>query len=68
MRKVKVERKTKEVNITLELDVDGVGKSKVETGIKFLDHLLVTLAKHGLFNLKIKLVETYHITQLKMLH
>jgi imidazoleglycerol-phosphate dehydratase len=54
MRKVKVERKTKEVNITLELDVDGKGTSEVDTGIKFLDHLLVTLAKHGLFDLKVK--------------
>jgi imidazoleglycerol-phosphate dehydratase len=54
MRKVKVERKTKEVNIILELDVDGKGTSEVDTGIKFLDHLLVTLAKHGLFDLKVK--------------
>jgi imidazoleglycerol-phosphate dehydratase len=54
MRKVKVERKTKEVNITLELDVDGKGTSEVDTSIKFLDHLLVTLAKHGLFDLKVK--------------
>jgi imidazoleglycerol-phosphate dehydratase len=54
MRKVKVERKTEEVNITLELNVNGKGTSEVETGIKFLDHLLVTLAKHGLFDLKVK--------------
>jgi imidazoleglycerol-phosphate dehydratase len=54
MRKVKVERKTKEVDITVELDVDGKGTSDVETGIKFLNHLLVTLAKHGLFDLKVK--------------
>jgi imidazoleglycerol-phosphate dehydratase len=54
MRKAKVERKTKEVDITLELNVDGKGTAEVETGIKFLDHLLVTLAKHGLFDLKVK--------------
>jgi imidazoleglycerol-phosphate dehydratase len=54
MRKVKVERKTKEVNITVELDVDGKGTVEVETGIKFLNHLLVTLGKHGLFDLKVK--------------
>ena len=54
MRKVKIERKTKEVNITVELDVDGKGTVEVETGIKFLDHILVTLAKHGLFDLKVK--------------
>ena len=54
MRKVKVERKTKEVDITVELDVDGKGNVDVETGIKFLDHILVTLGKHGLFDLKVK--------------
>lgn len=54
MRKVKIERKTKEVDITLELDVDGKGNADVETGIMFLNHILMTLAKHGLFDLKIK--------------
>jgi imidazoleglycerol-phosphate dehydratase len=54
MRKVKVERKTKEVDIAVELDVDGKGNADVETGIKFLDHILVTLAKHGLFDLKVR--------------
>jgi len=54
MREAKVERKTTEVNIRVELDVDGKGKAKVETGIKFLNHLLTTLAKHSLFDLTIK--------------
>jgi len=54
MRKAKVERKTTEVNITVELNVDGKGKGNVETGIKFLNHLLITLAKHGLFDLTVK--------------
>ena len=54
MRNIECIRKTKEVKITLELDVDGKGDSDVQTGIKFLDHILVTLAKHGLFDLKIK--------------
>ena len=54
MRKVEATRKTKEVEITLELDVDGKGNADVETGIRFLDHILVTLAKHGLFDLKVK--------------
>lgn len=54
MRKAKVKRKTKEVDITLELDVDGKGNADVETGIKFLDHMLLTLAKHGLFDMKVK--------------
>jgi imidazoleglycerol-phosphate dehydratase len=54
LRKVKAERKTKEVDIALELDVDGKGDADVKTGIKFLDHMLVTMAKHGLFDLKVK--------------
>jgi imidazoleglycerol-phosphate dehydratase len=54
MRKVEAKRKTKEVDIALELDVDGKGNSDVETGIKFLDHMLFTLARHGLFDLKVK--------------
>ena len=54
LRKVKCERKTKEVDIYVELDVDGKGNADVKTGIKFLDHMLVTLAKHGLFDLKVE--------------
>jgi len=54
MREMKVERKTTEVDIIVELNVDGKGKGKVETGIKFLNHLLITLAKHGLFDLTVK--------------
>ncbi|MCK5562782.1 imidazoleglycerol-phosphate dehydratase, partial [Candidatus Bathyarchaeota archaeon] len=54
MRRSKVERKTKEVNITVELNIDGEGKTNVKTRIKFLDHLLTTLAKHSLFDLTVK--------------
>jgi imidazoleglycerol-phosphate dehydratase len=54
MREAKVERKTTEVDIVVQLNVDGEGKGNVETGIKFLNHLLITLAKHSLFDLTIK--------------
>lgn len=54
LRIVKTNRKTKEVDITLELNIDGQGNTDVKTSIKFLDHILITLAKHGLFDLKIK--------------
>jgi len=54
MRKAKVERKTTEVDITVKLNIDGEGKGEAETGIKFLDHLLVTLAKHSLFDITVK--------------
>ena len=54
MREAKVERKTNEVEITAMLNVDGIGKGNVDTGIKFLDHLLITLAKHSLFDITMK--------------
>lgn len=54
MREARVERKTTEVDVVLELNLDGQGEGSVETGINFLDHLLITLAKHGLFNLTVK--------------
>ncbi len=54
MREARVERKTTEVSMTVELNVDGKGKASVETGIKFLNHLLITLAKHSLFDLTVK--------------
>jgi len=54
MRKAKAERKTTEVDITVKLNIDGQGKGKIETGISFLDHLLITLAKHSLFNITLK--------------
>ena len=53
-RKKKIQRKTKETNIVLELTIDGKGDSSIRTGIPFLDHMLTLFAKHGLFDLKIK--------------
>ncbi|MDG6222121.1 MAG: imidazoleglycerol-phosphate dehydratase HisB [Candidatus Bathyarchaeota archaeon] len=65
MRKVHAKRKTKEVDITLELNVDGKGNAKIKTGIKFLDHMLLTLAKHGLFDLQINATGdlTHHVAE-----
>ena len=54
MRKARVERKTTEVDIIAELNIDGKGRGNAETGIKFLNHLLVTLAKHSLFDLTVQ--------------
>lgn len=47
-------RKTKETDIYLSLDIDGSGKSEVDTGIGFFDHMLEGFARHGLFDLKTK--------------
>ena len=51
MRSAKIERNTAETQITLELDLDGTGKSNVATGCGFLDHMLTLFAKHGRFDL-----------------
>jgi len=53
-RKSFVERKTTETNISVSLNIDGKGKSKIDTGIGFLDHMLELFSKHGLFDLKVK--------------
>lgn len=47
-------RKTKETDIYLSLDIDGTGKAEADTGIGFFDHMLEGFAKHGLFDLKVK--------------
>ena len=54
MRKAKIKRKTKEVNITLECTIDGKGNYSISTGIDFLDHMLSLFAKHGVFDLKLR--------------
>ncbi len=55
-RTAKVARKTKETSITVEINLDGTGKSTVSTGIPFLNHMLDLFARHGLFDLKISAV------------
>jgi imidazoleglycerol-phosphate dehydratase len=53
-RTAKIHRKTKETDVSLELNLDGVGKFQIDTGIGFLDHMLSHLAKHGKIDLKLK--------------
>lgn len=50
-RTAKVERRTKETDICVTLNLDGTGVSEVSTGIGFLDHMLEGFAKHGFFDL-----------------
>lgn len=47
-----ITRETKETGIDLKLNLDGTGKSKIDTGIGFFDHMLEGFAKHGFFNLE----------------
>ncbi|MFN3966507.1 MAG: imidazoleglycerol-phosphate dehydratase HisB [Endomicrobiia bacterium] len=52
--KVKIERKTKETNIIISLNLYGKGKYNIKTSIPFLDHMLELFSKHGNFDLNIK--------------
>ncbi len=53
MRQAKVERNTKETQITVEVNLDGTGSYDVETGLGFLDHMLEQLSRHSLIDLKV---------------
>lgn len=54
MRSAAVERNTKETKIELNLKIDGTGTCKSETGVGFFDHMLDGFARHGLFDLDVK--------------
>src|ERR1039458_2568314 len=49
-----VPRKTAETDISITLAIDGIGLSKIGTGVGFFDHMLTLFAKHGLFDLTVK--------------
>ncbi len=53
-RKATVERNTKETQIEVSLILDGKGKTELNIGIPFLEHMLEQVARHGLFDLSIK--------------
>ncbi len=52
-RSADMKRTTKETDIRLSLTLDGAGKAEIDTGIGFLDHMLESFARHGLFDLKV---------------
>ncbi|MCQ8279512.1 imidazoleglycerol-phosphate dehydratase HisB [Acetobacteraceae bacterium KSS8] len=55
-RTAALHRATAETDITLSLDLDGTGRSRIETGIGFLDHMLTALSRHACFDLDVKAV------------
>jgi imidazoleglycerol-phosphate dehydratase len=61
MRTAFVQRNTLETQISVRVDLDGTGKSKLATGIGFLDHMLDQIARHGLIDLEIEAKGDLHI-------
>ena len=61
MRKAEINRKTNETNISIEILLDGTGKSNTNTGIGFFDHMLDQLAKHSLIDIEINADGDLHI-------
>ena len=64
-REATVERNTKETKIAIKLNLDGTGKSSLDTGVGFFDNMLDGFTRHGLFDLEIKVkgdlqVDTHH--------
>jgi len=52
-RNASTKRSTKETNIQVSVNLDGIGKTSVKTGINFLDHLIVSFGKHSMMDLKV---------------
>ena len=61
MRNAQIQRKTAETAINLTLELDGSGKSQVQTGCGFLDHMLTLFASHGRFDLTVEAVGDTHV-------
>jgi len=60
-RTAKVKRVTSETNIELSFNMDGSGKAEIATGIGFFDHMLNSFAKHGFFDLKVKVTGDLYV-------
>jgi imidazoleglycerol-phosphate dehydratase len=67
-RTAKVERKTKETNIVVEVDLDGTGRCSIDTPLPFLSHMLEQIGRHGKFDLVVKAlgdveIDGHHTTE-----
>jgi len=67
-RAAAIERKTKETEIQVELDLDGSGEYEISTGVPFFDHMLESFARHGSFDLRLRAkgdleVDTHHTVE-----
>jgi imidazoleglycerol-phosphate dehydratase len=62
-RRATIKRKTAETDIALELALDGTGKTEIETGVGFFDHMLTLLGRHSLIDLTVKAQGDLHVDQ-----
>ncbi|MGD8309669.1 MAG: imidazoleglycerol-phosphate dehydratase HisB [Chromatiales bacterium] len=60
-RKAQIDRSTLETRISVSVDLDGTGRSELETGVPFLDHMLDQVARHGLIDLSVRASGDLHI-------
>jgi imidazoleglycerol-phosphate dehydratase len=68
MRTSLVDRKTRETRVTVKLAIDGRGRGDIRTGIRFLDHMLELVARHGAFDLRVRAtgdldVDQHHLVE-----
>ncbi|HEY1962284.1 MAG TPA: imidazoleglycerol-phosphate dehydratase HisB [Rhizomicrobium sp.] len=61
MRTATIERKTRETEIAVSLDLDGSGEADIDTGIGFLDHMLESFARHSMIDLKVRAQGDLHV-------
>ncbi len=62
-RHARIERKTRETEVVVELALDGSGQHRIATGVGFLDHMLTHVAVHGLFDLQVQASGDLHVDQ-----
>lgn len=67
-RRARVERRTKETNVAVEIDLDGTGKCSIDTPLPFLSHMLEQIGRHGAFDLTVKAtgdveIDGHHTTE-----
>ncbi|MEH3119565.1 MAG: imidazoleglycerol-phosphate dehydratase HisB [Methylorubrum populi] len=63
MRTASISRRTAETDVSVSIALDGTGKATVSTGVGFLDHMLELFARHGLFDVEIKVAGDLHVDQ-----
>ncbi|WP_230531721.1 imidazoleglycerol-phosphate dehydratase HisB [Microvirga roseola] len=63
MRSASVSRRTAETDVAVSIALDGTGKAEISTGVGFLDHMLELFARHGLFDVTVKVTGDLHVDQ-----